>query len=325
MPNPVKSLCVLAFFLFLFVPVWSQDVPDSEDHPVITRYPGSTISWYKVENYIPFKIAAGPVTGYRTISEWIETEGRATRIYYEMTGERTHSEVYKNFKEALVTAKFEIFIDGYFPERNVKGTVGGYGWMQVAMNPNPQTGHTNMFKGTSTVGGTAAVFGKKERAEGNLYVLIYIRQYSKNTVIYSIDVIEEEAAETGFVVANADAMGSDIEEYGKVALYGLYFDHDKATLMATSKPALDEVAKLLKAHLEWKFYVVGHTDMSGTLEYNRKLSRDRAEAIITALVNDYQIARARLEADGVGPLVPVFTNQKDAGRAKNRRVELVLK
>lgn len=325
MPNPVKFFCVLACSLLLFLPGWAQDVPDSKDHPVITRYPGSIIKWYKVENYIPFKIAAGPVTGYRTISEWIETEGRATRLYYELPGERTHSEVYKNFKDALAKEKFDIFIDGHLPERNIKGTAGGYTWMQVAMNPNPQTGQTNMFKGTSTVGGTAAVFGKKERAEGNLYVLIYIRQYSKNTVIYSIDVIEEETAETGFVVANADAMGSDIEEYGKVALYGLYFDHDKATLMTTSKPALDEVAKLLKAHPEWNFYVVGHTDMTGSLEYNRKLSRDRAAAVITALVTDYQIARTRLEADGVGPLVPVFTNQKDAGRAKNRRVELVLK
>jgi OmpA-OmpF porin, OOP family len=326
MPNKVTMLFVLALALVLFSPAIAQDVPGSQDHPAITRYPGSVIKWYKVENYMPYKIAAGPVTGYRAISEWIETEGRVTRIFYELTSERTHSEVYKNFKDALTAAQFDIFIDGFFPERNVKGDVGGNGWIQVAMAPNPHPpGSTTLFKGTSTVGGTAAVFAKKERAEGTLYVMVYVRQFSAETVIVSIDVVEEEVAETGFVVANADAMGADIEAYGKVALYGLYFDHDKATLQAASKPALDEVAKLLKAHPEWTFYVVGHTDMTGTLEYNRKLSRDRAEAVITALVDDYQIARARLEADGVGPLVPVFTNQKDAGRAKNRRVELVLK
>lgn len=326
LPKYVHTFFTLALMLVLFVPLQAQDAPGSEDHPAITRYPGSVIKWNKVENYMPYKIAAGPVTGYRTISDWIETEGRVTRLFYELKGARTHSEVYKNFKDALAVDKFDIFMDGFFPERNVKGTVGGYTWMQVAMGPQPHpSGSTTLFKGTSTVGGTGVVFGRKERADGTIYILIYVRQYSSNTVIVSMDIVEEESAETGFVVADADAMGSDIEEYGKVALYGLYFDHDKATLKSESKPALDEVARLLKANPEWNFYVVGHTDMTGSMEYNRKLSGDRAKAVAEALINDYQIPRSRLESYGVGPLVPVFTNQKDAGRAKNRRVELVLK
>ena len=190
----VKMLFVLALALVLFFPTNAQDVPGSQDHPALTRYPGSVIKWYKVENFIPYKIAAGPVTGYKTIGQWIEVEGRVTRIYYELAGERTHSEVYKNFKDALVREKFEIFIDGHFPERNGKGDVAGYTWMGVAMIPNPHpVGATNLFHGTSTIGGTAAVFGKKERADGDLYVLVYVRQYSRDQVIVSIDVVEEEA------------------------------------------------------------------------------------------------------------------------------------
>jgi OOP family OmpA-OmpF porin len=69
--------------------------------------------------------------------------------------------------------------------------------------------------------------------------------------------------------------------------------------------------------------VVGHTDMKGKLGYNMDLSQRRARAVVTALTNDYGIASSRLEPQGVGPLVPVMTNQQDGGRAKNRRVELV--
>ena len=96
-----------------------------------------------------------------------------------------------------------------------------------------------------------------------------------------------------------------------------------ATLMAASKPALDEIAKLLETLDGKRFYVVGHTDSTGTHAYNMKLSSDRALAVRAALVQDYGIASDRLEAAGVGPLVPVFTNASEGGRASNRRVELV--
>jgi len=65
----------------------------------------------------------GPVTDYRTIGEWIETEGRVTRNFYSLTGgERTHPEVWKNYQDALVAAGFEIIAEGMFAERNVKAT-----------------------------------------------------------------------------------------------------------------------------------------------------------------------------------------------------------
>jgi outer membrane protein OmpA-like peptidoglycan-associated protein len=69
--------------------------------------------------------------------------------------------------------------------------------------------------------------------------------------------------------------------------------------------------------------VVGHTDSKGTFSYNRKLSADRAEAVISALVSRFSVDRKRVEPHGVGPLSPVFANSTDAGREQNRRVELV--
>ena len=70
--------------------------------------------------------------------------------------------------------------------------------------------------------------------------------------------------------------------------------------------------------------MVGHTDNVGNLPANLDLSRRRADAVAAALARDYGIARDRLTANGVASLAPVASNGSDAGRAKNRRVELVL-
>ena len=68
---------------------------------------------------------------------------------------------------------------------------------------------------------------------------------------------------------------------------------------------------------------MGHTDSTGSFEYNMKLSRDRAAAVTQSLVTDHGIAATRLTAQGVGPLAPVASNGTEDGKAKNRRVELV--
>ncbi len=69
--------------------------------------------------------------------------------------------------------------------------------------------------------------------------------------------------------------------------------------------------------------MVGHTDISGDLAHNRELSEQRAQAVVTAMVGSYGVARERLAGYGVGPLAPAATNATEAGRALNRRVEVV--
>ncbi|WP_425407918.1 OmpA family protein [Hyphococcus sp.] len=304
------------------------DAEGCEDHGALTRYPGSVIEWCKTDNYLPYKIPVGPVTGYRAIGDWVETEGRVTRNFYSLKGERTHPEVWKNYKDALVEAGFEIIAEGMFPESNVRGEIGGGNWLGVYYRNNAfgKPGAVNkLVSGTSSSGGTGAVFGKKERAEDTIYVLVSLEQHSKDEVAALVTVVETKEAESGLVVANAEAMGKDIEELGRTVIDGLFFDHDKATLKAESKPALDEVAKLLETMADKSFYVVGHTDATGTFAYNQKLSADRAAAVRDALMQDYAVASERLQAEGVGPLSPVFTNAAEGGREKNRRVELVEK
>ena len=106
-------------------------------------------------------------------------------------------------------------------------------------------------------------------------------------------------------------------------LYGIQFDFDSAKILPASRPALDEIGKLLTEDSGLALHVVGHTDNAGSLDYNLDLSRRRAESVVRDLVSTYGIDGGRLEAHGVGFLAPVASNGDESGRALNRRVELV--
>jgi OmpA-OmpF porin, OOP family len=94
-------------------------------------------------------------------------------------------------------------------------------------------------------------------------------------------------------------------------------------LKSTSEPALEEITKLLSAQQKLNLWVVGHTDNVGKSEYNRKLSLMRAEAVVDALVKRFKVKPGRMSAAGVGLLAPIANNSTEAGRALNRRVELI--
>ena len=135
--------------------------------------------------------------------------------------------------------------------------------------------------------------------------------------------IVEKAAMKQDVTANADAWRNDLASTGRAVVYGILFDTDKATLKPESEAAIREIAALLAKDASLNLLVVGHTDMTGDLAHNMKLSEDRAAAVVAALVGRHGVAAGRLEGYGVGPLAPVAPNNTEDGRGKNRRVELV--
>jgi OmpA-OmpF porin, OOP family len=135
-------------------------------------------------------------------------------------------------------------------------------------------------------------------------------------------IVEKKAMEQT-IVADATVFSNEIRSTGHAAVYGIYFDSGKSIIKPESAQAIGEIAKLLAADAELKIFVVGHTDNTGDVDSNIKLSQDRAEAVFQALVHDHGIAPARLKAAGCGPYSPVSSNDTEEGRAKNRRVELV--
>jgi len=319
---------ILAFTMLLLAlsgsPALSEDVAGSKDHPVLTRFPGAEIKWYDVQAFSPYHIPTGPVTGYGRIDDWTDTQGQLTRIYYELEGTKTQTEVYANYKKALEDAGFNILADGVFTQSSRKPGVGSRKWLGVAYRRNalPPNG-IRLLSGSSTSGGSGFIAAEKERAAGKVFVVIAIAQYRDDIIATMIDVIEVDDVKTDLVTIDVEAIGKGMLEYGRVVLDGLFFDHDKATLVNTSRPALVEISAFLNAHPQTNFYVVGHTDSTGAYSYNSTLSGQRAATVREALIDDYGIDANRLEAHGVGPLNPVFSNSSEGGRAKNRRVELV--
>jgi OmpA-OmpF porin, OOP family len=139
---------------------------------------------------------------------------------------------------------------------------------------------------------------------------------------YTLTSVREKAMQQQ-VVASAKELQSGINATGHIVANGIFFDTDKAELKPESKPALDEIAKLLKDDPGLRIYVVGHTDNQGNLAHNLDLSKARAASVAKALESQYGIAAPRLASYGDGPYAPVASNESEDGRAKNRRVELV--
>ena len=106
-----------------------------------------------------------------------------------------------------------------------------------------------------------------------------------------------------------------------VILQQVQFDTAKATIKPVSNALLEEVAGVLKDHGEiTKIEVQGHTDNVGLKKANQKLSQDRADSVMKALVGRGVVA-TRLTAKGYGQDVPVADNKKPDGRQTNRRVQ----
>ena len=124
-------------------------------------------------------------------------------------------------------------------------------------------------------------------------------------------------------VPGSEVPPSALEADCRVELQGLYFDFNQATLKPQSDRALREIATALRATPQGRFTIAGHTDNIGGDRYNDDLSARRAASVKAALVRDHGVDAARLSTMGFGSRRPIESNATLAGRARNRRVELV--
>lgn len=154
-----------------------------------------------------------------------------------------------------------------------------------------------------------------------------VAQYTSNGRQLWIDLGRgNDDSDTGlaFRVADlgAEDWGASLDKQCRLPLYGVQFDFDKATLRPDSTPVLDKALAVLKARPAVKVAVQGHTDNVGSDAHNQTLSAARAQTVRLWLA-EHGIEAARLTSQGYGKTQPVADNATDAGRARNRRVELV--
>ena len=119
-------------------------------------------------------------------------------------------------------------------------------------------------------------------------------------------------------------IGPAMETAGRFILSDLVFATGSADLGPGDFASLRELADYLRDNPGKRVALVGHTDATGSLAGNIGLSERRAKSVLARLVADYGVAPEQLEAEGIGYLAPIASNQTDAGRAANRRVEAIL-
>ena len=147
---------------------------------------------------------------------------------------------------------------------------------------------------------------------------VTVLQRSNNRGFYDLTLIEPAAL---LQTVKASVLADQLKADGFAAMY-IEFDTNKTELKADGQAAVREVVLLLHQDKALKLSIEGHTDNVGDAAANRKLSMARAQAVVAA-VQAQGVDAKRLLAQGRGPDMPVADNRLEAGRAKNRRVELV--
>jgi outer membrane protein OmpA-like peptidoglycan-associated protein len=305
----VSNSVVLALAVIILAsPASAQqrDIAGSRDYPGIGRFAGSVITGYEVKDFDAARLQAAPFKDGRPVDAR-RLEGRITRIAYRTRPGPSILEVYRNFEMQLAKAGFQSLL------ACDADACGGIPFSEaIDALPIPQMwvdGFDYRYHA-----------GRKSEGGRDIYAAILVSR-NNDDVTMQLTVAVVGAIENKMV--DAATMAKGLVEKGHIALYGIYFDTDKAVLKPESRPTLDEMAKLLTSQPQINVFIVGHTDNQGSFDHNMTLSRQRAEAVASSLVQNYRINKARLRTAGVGYLAPVASNVGEDGRALNRRVELV--
>ena len=327
-----RSITLAATLLWSAGAVAQQEVPGARDFPLIKRYEGSRLIGYESRPFDTAKLIVGKLTlgdnGQPAPDAVRELEGRHTRLLYLAPAQRSSLEVFRNYETELAAKGFTIVFKCSGEEQCESVGAELY---RVLYPPTKALQNNELSKVALNVPAEPHYLAATlSRPEGPVAVSLYVAvdrgtafPETKDRVAVLLDVVEDKPMEAKMVTVDAAKMAKDIAATGRVAIYGLYFDTDKADLKQESAPSLAEIGKLLKAQPDLKVYIVGHTDNAGGFDYNMSLSQRRAKSVVDQLIQSYGISPDRLKPAGAGMIAPVATNDDEAGRGKNRRVEIV--
>jgi OOP family OmpA-OmpF porin len=304
------SLRAVQATLFLMLLAWvggSMAANSSTgDGLLVKAYEGSKFEWQKDHGFIRVELPSGPpdAASKDTKGKTEVLEGYVTQVAYSTYNmKRSTLEVSRNYEQALEAGGFKLL----FKCANRDKSCGRY-------DTEPVVGSFPKQDEYYVIGRSA-----DKRTGDVLTIAVRVPEPFYHHII----VVRSKAMDTGMAKVDAAAMEKGIATQGHMALYGIQFDFGKASLKPESTPVLAEIAGLLKQQPSLKLHVVGHTDNVGSFDSNMALSRARAATVVDALVKQHGIAANRLMAHGAASVAPVSTNRTDAGRAENRRVELV--
>jgi len=303
----------------------AADVPGSKDPPGMKRYEGSEIIGYREPKFDEYLLPLGAPTS-QSPPKYVKSlaiEGQVSRYAYVAPAGRTATELLRNYKLEFARLGLETLYE--------KGT-GDRGWFGPTLDKIVVEDGLSQILAYNEADERVLV-GKSKGAKPTYY-MVFVTSYKdglipdrltsviqKGRALAELVVVAPDALEQKMTFVNADEMKREMNDTGRVALYGILFDTDKDLVKPESQPTITEIVKLLKSDAALKIHVVGHTDNQGRPEYNLDLSRRRAASVVRALAA-LGIAGDRLDSFGAGVYAPIASNETEEGRTKNRRVEL---
>ena len=317
----------MALLALLASPLFAVDIDGSSDSPLLRRFEGSFIVQHSAQEFDETVVPLGETVrkdDNYVFTDYQRVEGRTTRIMYITPPGTSSLEVFRNYEEELKERGYTILFKGAREELGPHDSFAELLYGRDRHYPVPGQESTKKQRFLSA---------RLGRDEGDVYVTVCSfenhfwdiagTKMEKGRTYCRVDVVETKPMQVKMVVVKAEEIARELESSGRIALYGIFFDTDKTDIKPESKPALEEMAKMLKSSPGLRVLIVGHTDSTGDIEYNMGLSKRRAESVVKYLKEHYGFAGSRLIPAGVGMLAPVATNRTEEGRAKNRRVELV--
>lgn len=313
----------------------TADLNGLMDPPGIKRYAGAVLVYRDDVAYDELKFPSAKVRDIAEAYPALARSGKRVTLQYTLPAARSSLEVIRNYQQQARS-------EGFQPVFECAGDACGADGLQLkfsivaAMLPSrfvDQIGdHSAAACGAYGVSAIRYALLENKATGATLAVAAanpeifstYCADNFKKQLSVWVTRVEPQAREQQMVALSASDMAKSIDADGRVALYGIYFDTGKADVKPESKASLDQIGALLKQRPDLKLHVVGHTDNVGGVDANMALSKRRAESVVAALAGSYGVNRARLTGNGVASLAPVKTNTTEEGRAKNRRVELVL-
>jgi len=271
-----------------------------KDHPLFNRMPNYYLESCEQLEYGSIEFPVGkpdPKNDNKIKTETVE--GKIMAYYYYLKEGATPAsglQIMRNFQNAskqkggIILAEYPGWCIGEFESHNSE--ISNFG------------GCTNW---STTI----------KLTKDNKEVWLYVQKTDEG---YNMVIAEKEAMKQDI---QANEMFDALNKEGFIALY-INFETGKADIKPESQKIIDQIVQMMKDNPDLKISIEGHTDNVGTPQSNQTLSENRARTVMNAIIAE-GIDKSRLSSKGWGQTKPIADNNKEDGRAKNRRVELVKK
>jgi OmpA-OmpF porin, OOP family len=319
-------VCLLASAAWTARPTYAADLSNCADVGELKRFEGSSIVLCGSYEFAEYTLPTGKSISYDSrarkgqFEAVMNLEGHLTQNVYAVPMGPSAAQVFRNYKADLAAKGYSILFEA--KQADIGPAMGEF---------FEDTGPGTQIWGYSPDEARYAA-AVKDSGGAKTYIALYIIEYDdgyeprfhpqKGQVMVRLDAVQIGELTNRMVTVSSQQISTALSTEGHIALYGILFDFNTATLESESRPTLDAVARYLKENPTKNVVLTGHTDNVGGLDFNMHLSQARAAAVAADLSQRCAIQADRITVKGMGPRVPVASNDTEAGRAKNRRVEL---